>query len=114
MTFIAVVSIFSKIRPFATNPNTNHTNKYGLLKHHKGFWAMTFPLCTMSLSNTEVGKGGVGNYPLLAFKVMGAVFAVAGIGVTIACLVGVAIYSYGIVKSELEVKFKKYKEEISV
>lgn len=75
---------------------------------------MTFPLCTMSLSNTEVGKGGVGNYPLLAFKVMGAVFAVAGIGVTIACLVGVAIYSYGIVKSELEVKFKKYKEEILV
>ncbi|CCG24826.1 Ssu1 protein [Candida orthopsilosis Co 90-125] len=114
MTFIAIMSIFSKIRPFAKTPNLNHTNKYGLLKHHKGFWAMTFPLCTMSLSNTEIGKGGVGNYPLLAFKVMGAVFAVAGIGVTVACLVGVAVYSYGLIRSELRVKYRKHKQDLMV
>lgn len=112
MTFIAVVSIFSKIRPFAKCPNCNHTNKYGLLKHNKGFWAMTFPLGTMSLSNTEVGKGGIGNYPLLTFKVMGAVFAVACIGVTIACLLGVIVYSYGLIKHEWELKFGKTKQEL--
>ncbi|KAI5959287.1 uncharacterized protein KGF55_005437 [Candida pseudojiufengensis] len=77
MTFIAIISIFSKISPFAKTPNLKHTNKYGSLKHNKGFWSMTFPMGTMSLGNTEIGRGGIGNYPLLTFKVMGAIFAVA-------------------------------------
>ncbi|CAK9437535.1 uncharacterized protein LODBEIA_P19130 [Lodderomyces beijingensis] len=103
MTFIAVASIFSKIKPFAKTPNANHTNKLGLLKHNKGFWAMTFPLGTMSLGNSEVGLGGVGNHPLLAFKWMSAIFAVACILVTTACLVGCVIYAVG--KIHQEVRF---------
>ncbi|RLV91592.1 Sulfite efflux pump SSU1 [Spathaspora sp. JA1] len=91
MTFVAIMSIFSKIKPFAKTPNPQHTNKYGLLKLHKGFWAMTFPLGTMSLSNNELGKGVVGNYPLLTFKVMGAVFGAACVLVTISCTIGVVV-----------------------
>ena len=44
---------------------------------------MTFPMGTMSLSNTEIGHGGVGNYPLLTFKVMGSIFAAACIFITV-------------------------------
>ncbi|KAI3406900.2 hypothetical protein KGF56_000192 [Candida oxycetoniae] len=88
MTFIAITSILSKIRPFANTPNIQNTNKLGMLKHHKGFWAMTFPLGTMALGNTEIGNGGIGDYPLLAFRYMGAIFAVACIIITTSCLMG--------------------------
>lgn len=92
-TFVAIMSIFSKIKPFAKSPNPTHTNKYGLLKIHKGFWAMTFPLGTMSLSNTELGKGVIGDYPLLTFKVMGAIFAAACILITCACTIGAVVHT---------------------
>ncbi|EGW33790.1 uncharacterized protein SPAPADRAFT_147854 [Spathaspora passalidarum NRRL Y-27907] len=91
MTFVAISSIFSKIRPFAKNPNPKHTNQHGFLKIHKGFWAMTFPLGTMSLSNTEIGKGTIGNYPLITFRVMGAIFGTACILVTVSCIIGVIV-----------------------
>ncbi|CAI5756251.1 unnamed protein product [Candida verbasci] len=94
MVFVAVVSLLSKIKPFAKkNINLNHTNKFGLLKHNKNFWAMTFPLGTMSLSNTEIGLGGIGGYKLLTFKVMGAIFATCCILITTGCLIGVVIYN---------------------
>ncbi|EER30536.1 hypothetical protein CTRG_05935 [Candida tropicalis MYA-3404] len=93
MLFVAVISIFSKIKPFAKTPHPEHTNKYGLLKLNKGFWGMTFPLGTMSLSNTIIGEGEVGNYPLLTFKIMGCIFAVACIVITTSCCIGVVVYS---------------------
>ena len=93
MLFVAVISILSKIRPFARTPHPEHTNKYGLLKLNKSFWSMTFPLGTMSLSNTIIGGGEVGNYPLLTFKIMGCIFAVACIVITTGCCIGVVVYS---------------------
>ncbi|KAL6449794.1 SSU1 Sulfite efflux pump SSU1 [Candida maltosa Xu316] len=94
MLFVAVVSILSKVRPFARTPNVDHTNRFGLLKLNKGFWSMTFPLGTMSLSNTEIGRGGIGSYPLLTFKVMGAVFAAACIFITLGCCIGVVVCAF--------------------
>ena len=93
MLFVAIISIFSKIKPFARTPHHEHTNRYGLLKLNKSFWSMTFPLGTMSLSNTIIGGGEVGNYPLLTFKIMGCIFAVASIVITTSCCIGVVLYS---------------------
>ncbi|EDK47179.1 conserved hypothetical protein [Lodderomyces elongisporus NRRL YB-4239] len=107
MTFVALVSIFSKIWPFARTPNPNHTNKLGLLKHNKGFWAMTFPMGTMSLGNLNLGKGAVGNHPLRAFTYMSAIFAVACILVTTACLIGCVVYSVGKIREEVKYFWSK-------
>ena len=65
---------------------------------------MTFPMGTMSLSNTEIGHGGVGNYPLLTFKVMGSIFAAACIFIT----VGVLLVSWCI-HSKIERRYDKQK-----
>ncbi|KAI5957238.1 hypothetical protein KGF54_000166 [Candida jiufengensis] len=111
MTFVAIASILSKISPFAKLPNSKHTNRYGLLKHHKGFWAMTFPMGTMALSNIEIGRGGVGDYPLLTFKVMGSIFAVACILITSSCCIGVFLYMIKKIRQELNYKFKKFEHK---
>ncbi|RCK66107.1 Sulfite efflux pump SSU1 [Candida viswanathii] len=107
MLFVAVVSILSKIKPFAKTPHPDHTNKYGLLKLNKGFWGMTFPLGTMSLSNTIVGEGEVGNYPLLTFKIMGCIFAVACIVVTTCCCAGVVVYCIKKLRQDFINRYKR-------
>ena len=91
MCFVAVTSVLSKIRPFAKNPNPLHTNRFGLLKLEK-LLVNDFPYGYMSLSNTEIGHGGVGNYPLLTFKVMGSIFAAACIFITVGCSIGVGVF----------------------
>lgn len=113
MCFIAVTSVLSKIRPFAKNPNPLHTNRFGLLKLEKSFWSMTFPMGTMSLSNTEIGHGGVGNYPLLTFKVMGSIFAVACIFITVGCSIGVVVYSFNKLRQDM-VNKSKYRNQSMV
>ncbi|ODV81105.1 uncharacterized protein CANTADRAFT_190754 [Suhomyces tanzawaensis NRRL Y-17324] len=95
MTFVAVVSCVSKIRPFAKSPNTEHTHpKYGIIKFNRAFWSMTFPLGTMSLSNTEIHR--VFGDGLVFFQVMGAMYSTTAILIVMGCLSGVV---YGFYKS---------------
>ncbi|KAL6452706.1 SSU1 Sulfite efflux pump SSU1 [Candida maltosa Xu316] len=73
--FLAIVSVFSKIKPFTKKPNPKWTTKkLGLIKWNKGFWIMTFPIGTMSLANFEISKGIIGGYQLEVFRVMAAIF----------------------------------------
>lgn len=99
MTFIAVCSILSKVKPFARKPNESFMTKSGLMKWNKSWWAMTFPCGTMSLSNFEISKGIVGNYPLPFFKIMSCIFAICLFSITIICLVGIVVYIYNCIKS---------------
>ncbi|RCK65986.1 Sulfite efflux pump SSU1 [Candida viswanathii] len=92
MLFVAIISVCSKIRPFARSPHPEHTNRYGLMSWDKSFWSMTFPLGTMSLANTIIGEGAVGEYPLLTFKIMGCIFTVACVAITVTCCVGVVVH----------------------
>lgn len=96
-TFIALTSTFSKMAPFAKNPNpalvyapadsSTHQRFYiGFLRFHRGFWSMTFPLGTMALANNQL-------YSLFngfeAFRYIGAIYACLLFLITIICLCGV-------------------------
>lgn len=95
-TFIAVISCLSKISPFCKCPNknicyareTSHIIKdrfIGLVRFNKTFWALTFPLGTMALSNNELHK--VFNN-LKAFRVIGTMYSVSLVLITLGCLIG--------------------------
>lgn len=97
-TVIAVISCLSKIRPFTKNYNRNfayHPNDKhhlrGLIGFNRSFWAMTFPLGTMSLSNTELSVlfGGCN-----AFKVVGAMYGVALAVIVVVCIIGVVYTAF--------------------
>ncbi|KAG7194654.1 Plasma membrane sulfite pump involved in sulfite metabolism [Scheffersomyces spartinae] len=92
-TVIAIISCLSKIRPFTKNYNRkfayhpHDTHKLrGLIGFNRSFWAMTFPLGTMSLSNTELSVlFGDCN----AFKVVGAMYGTSLIVIVLVCIGGV-------------------------
>lgn len=87
MTFVAVSSVLSKSPPFAKNPNPKFVSKYGNLVWFRGYWAMTFPLGTMSLAQSELHKlVGSG---IEFFRVMSTIYAIALFLVTISCMLGV-------------------------
>lgn len=108
MTFLAVVSTLSKLKPFARTPNEAHT-KHGVVKFFKGFWSMTFPMGTMSLGNHQFfvnfGDGFV------FFRAMGAVYATATVGITVGCLVGFAYKAVKAMKEKKEEREEDKKEE---
>ncbi|KAK6457402.1 putative malate permease [Scheffersomyces xylosifermentans] len=110
-TFLGAVSILSKVKPFAKKPNPTFTTKYGLLTWHKGFWAMNFPLGTMCLASGEVGRGAVGNYPLLFFKIISCIYAVVLFLVTLGNLLGVFLHVCDCLK-ELFTKNENTKEMV--
>lgn len=93
-TFIAVISCLSKISPFTKTPNqqfaykNNHPIKSklnGMIRFFKAFWAMTFPLGTMSLSNNELHK--IFNN-MKAFRVVGAMYGALLLIITTGCILG--------------------------
>lgn len=92
-TFLAMASLFSKMAPFARKPSKKHMVNtsipvFGyLLKFHRGFWSMTFPMGTMALCNHEFSTiiGG-----FLVFKYIAAVYSVIVVLVVLGCLCGVA------------------------
>ncbi|ABN65836.2 putative malate permease [Scheffersomyces stipitis CBS 6054] len=95
MTFVGILSVLSKIRPFTKKPNPQFTHpKYGHIMWNKGFWAVNFPLGTMSLASTEIGKGVVGNYPLKFFTVVACMYSVTLFLFTIYNVMGVLAYWY--------------------
>lgn len=93
-TFVAVASVLSKMAPFSAKPNVLHIYRSdgllrplsGLLRFHKGFWSMTFPLGTMALSNSEIHALFNG---MKAFRVIGVIYAVVLFVITLGCLAGV-------------------------
>ncbi|CAH6723316.1 sulfite efflux pump Ssu1p [[Candida] jaroonii] len=95
-TFVAIASVLSKI--ITENPNPMHAAKYsgkrsvlnGLIRYNKGFWAMTFPLGTMSISNTLFGN----LFDILTFKVIGAIYGVSTVVITLGCVVGSLYHLY--------------------
>lgn len=96
-TFVAVATVLSKV--FTKNPNPNHCCNYesgwkkffnGCIKYNQGFWAMTFPLGTMAISNTEFGN----IFELETFKVIGAIYGVATVLVTTGCCLGFLYHVY--------------------
>ncbi|KAK6457515.1 putative malate permease [Scheffersomyces xylosifermentans] len=111
MTFLGTASILSKVKPFAKNPNPEFTTKHGFLIWHKGFWAMNFPLGTMCLASGEIGKGVIGNYPLLFFKILACIYAVVLFLITLGNLLGVALYIKECTK-ELFTKYDKNSSSI--
>ena len=58
----------------------------GLIAFNRTYWAMTFPLGTMVLSNNELSKSFGG---LRAFRVIATMYAVALLIITIGCICGV-------------------------
>lgn len=86
MTFLLVISALSKIAPFTSQPNPEIT-KHGLIKFHRGFWSMTFPLGTMALGNTEIWR--ILGDGFVFFRVMGSIYATWVMLITIGCLAGV-------------------------
>lgn len=90
-TFVAIVTVMSKI--FTKNPNPAHICNVeggwrrpfnGFIKFNKGFWAITFPCGTMSISNTLLGE----LYDLKTFKVVGAIYGVVTVVITVFCCMG--------------------------
>ncbi|EGV66294.1 Plasma membrane sulfite pump involved in sulfite metabolism [Yamadazyma tenuis] len=85
-TCIAVASVLTKV--LTKNPNPEHVCTSGpfegMIRFNKGFWAMTFPLGTMAISNSELGK----MYGMETFKAVGAVYGVATVVVTVGCCLG--------------------------
>lgn len=92
-TVIAVFSCLSKISPFTANPNPQYTARsFRVIKFLRAFWAMTFPLGTMALSNTQLHT--MFNN-LKAFRVVGAMYATLLLVITVGCLVG-CVYTVGV------------------
>lgn len=96
-TYIAVISCISKTLPFTKNYNIecaynptslNRIKKLltGFIAFNRTYWAMTFPLGTMVLSNNELSKSFGG---LRAFRVIATIYAVALLIITIGCICGV-------------------------
>lgn len=94
LTAIAVFGLFSKVRPFAKKYNASFTHRPdgtpsvfdGLLRFHRGFWSMTFPIGTMALANNEMYRlwNGLG-----VFRWLGALYTLYIVVVTLGCLAGV-------------------------
>ncbi|KAK6457403.1 putative sulfite sensitivity protein [Scheffersomyces xylosifermentans] len=94
-TFLAIASVFSKIKPFAKNPNPgcNH-ERYGYIRWNKSAWSMNFPIGTMSLSTFENSRGLVGGYEIKFFKYLSCIYGVALFLITIYNLCGMFHYIY--------------------
>lgn len=92
-TALAVFSCVAKLKPFAKTPNSQHVHsRYGFIYFSRAFWAMTFPLGTMSLAQSQLEKNfGPG---LMFFKAMGATYAVVLFVITIGCVIGVFCYVF--------------------
>lgn len=99
-TFLAVVSVMSKSKPFARVPNTKVASRHGYIKYFKGFWSMTFPLGVQSLGNTEFYR--VFGNGFVFFRAMGAVYGTASIVITTGCFFGLTFKFIKMVKEELE------------
>lgn len=85
MTFMAVASVLSKCKPFNVKHHHPELTKNGYLTWFRGFWALTFPLGTMSLAQYELSN----SFNLSFFKIMSTVYATACITCTLACMFGV-------------------------
>lgn len=89
-SFISFLSIVSYRNTKIIQPSGKPQRVYHF---HKGFWAMTFPMGTMSLGSTEVFVQYNEYVPMGAFRVIGAIYAVICILWTIFCLLG-TMYKY--------------------
>lgn len=101
MTFIAVVSCLAKIKPFAktTNPKFAYS---GYIKFNKAFWAMTFPLGTMALANTEIER--IFGEGFVFFRVVGCIYLIALIIITMICVLGAIVKGVSRVRAVLKVE----------
>lgn len=92
-TIIAIMSTLSKI--MTKNPNPNFCSCqfkcFSVIKFNRAFWAMSFPLGTMALSNTQLHKVLTG---LSAFKVIGAMYGVTTALITTGCCLGFLYHVY--------------------
>lgn len=97
LTVLAVLSAMSKMPPFCRKPNDQFTYTtasssrwkrpfVGLLRFHRGFWSMTFPLATMSLANAELYRTFNG---MKAFRFIAVIYAGIVFLVVLGCLVGI-------------------------
>lgn len=79
MTFIAISSVIS----------TMVSGDSWFIRFHKGWWAMTFPLGTMSLSTNQVW---VLKHSWTVFRVIGIIYAVSLIVIVVVCLIGCVLF----------------------
>jgi tellurite resistance protein TehA-like permease len=75
---------------------------YGTHKFHYGWWAMTFPLGTMSHAMTRTGV----LTDWYTFKVVGAMYGTASIFMTLICICGSSyqVYQWVIIDSEYDIE----------
>lgn len=86
MVAFATAQSLSKTWPFARQPDPRYTNSRGLIRFSSAYWGTTFPLGTISLASTQLGK--VLGPGFQFFTAIGAVFGAALILVTIGCISG--------------------------
>ncbi|CCC71183.1 hypothetical protein NCAS_0G02960 [Naumovozyma castellii] len=85
-TIICFVSICSYCTTEIQDDDTGKKSR--IYSFHKGFWAVTFPMGTMSLGSTEIHVQYEQFVPLSAFRVIGTIYAAVCILWTILCLLG--------------------------
>lgn len=90
LCFISIASYFGKKVEVRVGDEMKFKRIYN---YHKGWFAMTFPMGTMSLGSTQVWLQYNDHVPMKSFRVIGAIYAVLCIGSTLVCLAGTFLSS---------------------
>lgn len=88
-TVIGFLSLLSCCRRTAEIEQNGQLRVVRLYSFHRGWFAMTFPMGTMSLGSTFVWQHYNQFVPLLTFRVLGAIYGAICIIWTITCITGV-------------------------
>lgn len=92
-TFIGVAGVAASSRKTASVEQNGEMHVKRIYHFHKGWFAMTFPMGTMSLGSSCVWRQYNDLVPMLTFRVIGAIYGVFCILWTITCLIGLCYNS---------------------
>lgn len=87
-TVIGFVCIATYLTTSVESTVNGETRRWKIYTFHRGWFAMTFPMGTMSLGCTSVWELYNDYVPMKTFRVLGAIYAVISIFWTLVCLSG--------------------------